>query len=408
MEILQVYSKACNYYTISGSSLLLSQAQKHCLLPNLKELSFVDETQSACGQDEAMWIMAFGSDTVRSVLLPRHRGRNEWKFTYSTASTILDTLVQRCPNITKLSIYPQQDSSDSSATASLDIYSTSSDGSTPSNTSTSAGISELPKWWYEYLRELPQLSYLSVTDGWLFRPCLIALSQLPNLHTLEFHSETIFEVQESEVTDSDLSNEAFSRLRQLSLHGLDQDDVVDVLGIQKLLRNITKFEFEHEMALNSFEERDDWITYEFLPLLVNLPCLKDLRIKETFSPHMVEEDEIYMIAVPEILDVMAKLPLETVYLGSIHLGTTLLELELVSIWPNVTELSMPSQHASLAELSYFAAMPKLRRLTLKLDLTKVETPTNIPLSNHASLRTLKSGEWGTIADTFYVMEHNAR
>lgn len=105
---------------------------------------------------------------------------------------------------------------------------------------------------------------------------------------------------------------------------------------------------------------------------------------------------------------MTPLPLQTIELEGISLGKGQLAFDLGVIWPNVTELIMPHQPASLLELSSFAAMPNLTRLKLKLRLNSTYHPNNIPTSNHAPLRTLESSKGGKIAKTSKVLKHNAR
>jgi hypothetical protein len=314
-----------------------------------------------------------------------HYYEDDWResITYSNASVIMGTLVQHCPHITRLSLFPHYNSSETFR-------------------SNSCRTAVHPKLWHKSLTSLPELRHLSITVDWLYPACLSVLAGLHKLESIYFYSGTL-DRSYGPLTKLVLGCTAFASLRKLLFCCVDPVDVVTILSIRPLVRCITELEIDLGLTHHDLDEPDQWITYELLPLLEHTPQLKHLSIKQD----EVEEDEEFSLEEPEILDVMAALPLETVYLDSMHLGEGALDFNPGVIWQNVTRLSLPSQEASLQELAYFATMPYLSYLKVGLNLSTMDTPEKIPLSRHAPLTVLESSEQCNLSNSFLVMMHSA-
>lgn len=336
-----------------------------------------------------MWIKTFGADTVVDVSTSIHEyfwPDNIWAMTYACSSETLESLVKRCANVRKLAICPHQ----------------ICDNSLPYSPYRPPA-ERSPKLWFDYLTELPSLRHLEVTNGWLTYPCLMALSQLTSLESLDLHLGDFQGFGIPRDINEEMSDDAFPSLRKLLLSRVSCYRISKFRTLPKLFRNITEFEAHLASKDGGFSTSGSSFILGIVPYLVHAPNLKTLRaIGDLYDTGP------YRINSPKSLDIMAQLPLESVLLRTISLGKGRLAFNLGVIWPNVTELVMPHQYASLQELSYFAAIPNLRRLALRLHLTTTYDPDNIPAFNHAPLRTLESSEGGKLAKTLKVMKHNAR
>lgn len=386
IESLEAYANS-NGYKVLGWPILTAelQARSRPFLPRLQTLEFSNNLYPTHGDEEVMWITTIANETTLRVhMLPARWSIHQW-IPYDTTSRLLHVLADRSPNIQELSMYPDDDRMPLG-------------DSDPQETPASS------QPWYSYLPRLEGLRHLSVTDGWLYGPCLMILSWLPKLETLEFYPGSLKDFSIIFDIDFDLHLGWFSSLRRISMQGLSPLGVIEVFGICEMFQQITELEIDMGLELlDDGEWRDHWITHDFLPLLANAPQLKFLTIEIRTLRGLK-----HPIGVPEVLDVMAQLPLETVHLGGMHLGTGALEIDLSSVWPSVTKLSMPSQYASLQELSYFAAMPKLEHLTVALDLTTMYAPENLAITKHAPLSKFASKRNRKILPDYKVMEHNAK
>lgn len=163
------------------------------------------------------------------------------------------------------------------------------------------------------------------------------------------------------------------------------------------------FDLEH---VSEGEERIEWLGYDLLPLLENVPILEDLRICiQTL------DDAKYPLPGTDGMDIMCELPLRTIHLDGMYIETGLhLAYDLDNYWASVTEAVMPSQYASLQELSFLAEIPKLRRLLVMLDLMTTVTPGPHSFRDPkpGPLKKLESSAGGKLAKDFEVMQHNAR
>lgn len=304
---------------------------------------------------------------------------------FSIASGFLEAITKCCPNVEHLVLHP--------CDIELDH------------------VEYIPSQsWYRYIGVFQKLRRLSITEGWLDYPSLLALSRLPSLKDLDIWPGDLegFDIPDDLIRE--LPPGAFPALRGLALKNLHPFAIAEIFSIRVMFERITHLFIRfnpQELDISNHDGhspalwRNSWIVHRFLPLLQNTPCLDNLGVEFSSS-----EDIVYRIGVPEVLDVMAKLPLRTVHLDHMHLGTGDFDFDLGSIWPKVTKLSMPHQHASLQELSYFTAMPKLRRLIVMVDFTTRFTPQIT--TQHFSLNTLQSSYGSRLHTKFEILEHNAR
>lgn len=395
VEVLNVYGTQNKGYAVSGWKLLTSRAKRHSLLPSLKSIGFMCQDWCFQPRDHVLWITTFATLATVDVRILCQCPPNA-DYPYSRASEILEALATRCPNLEYLVLRPH------GRFGSVDHSHQLKEEDIPDNE------------WHDYIEAFQKLELLSVSEDWLYYPSLRELSQLPRLECLELWPGDLEGFDPQYNLCPKLPSGSFPALRSLNLKDLHPHVITELLSVRRMLKNIVALCIELEVKeLDEDDQiglspeqriphRNNWIVHRFFPLLRNTPCLEHLIIR--FVP---PEEVIYCIGVSPVLDVMAKLPLRTVHLSQMHLGSGVLNIDLATIWPKVAKLSMPDQHASLQELSHFAAMPKLRHLTLMVDLTTTFTPLNAPTPRF-SLRTLESSYGSMIKTAHETVEHNAR
>lgn len=404
---------------MSNWTILNSRARQQPLLPNLKTLEFASEDHSICGRDEVKWIRVLGTDAIQAIRFPYHDELSRCCFTKSTASIILRALVRRCPKVEELRIYPHEFYYDygHSASDSSDGGSSGSEDGDDADNNSSLICSDFDGTWPNQMGEVLHLQTLALNDdAWLVTPYLAALARLPKLRTLEFHShllprlESLHEFDNIEDTSPNLpgSDTLFPVLNRLILRQLNPGSVFQILKARTMLGKLGELHIDCDME-EDLEDRHCWIIDGFFPLLVYAPFLRRLGIENSYRFWDISllAEAVCTPAIPKILDIMANLPLESVYLQFMDLGTGILDINLAIVWPSLTELSMPLQEASLWELSCFASIPNLQSLTVQLHLTEARFPPRIP-SHKAPLTMLKGTYGSTLGETFGMMEHNAR
>lgn len=398
VKTLDIYGRNPHFYSLENIHVLNHQLKRHALrslLPNLRGFNLTSNQSPERSPNLDHWITLLGTVNIKTVLM-RPNGIPNWDcvISHGEASSIVASLTSHCPNVRMLCLYPRDDIVDSP----MDL-----------------GLLGNP--WFKSIVRLNELRILSVSDGWLDDRSILSLGELPELVFLEFGYGDFHtgEFEDSGTVNELLPPTAFPKLDTLSLniHLVDQ---IYVLELQKMIKNIKKLElnvclcvdrvgFEDPGANNlDFEESKDLVRRELLPLLANMPKLKELIVM-VWSPH---EDAVLSVELPEFLDATSLPQLKTVVLDGVHFGSCILERSLGSIWPQLTSLSLSDQDASLRELASIATIPKLSYLMVKLKLTTKYTPANIPRTEHAPLKKINSSEGAELSSELEVINHTAR
>lgn len=257
--------------------------------------------------DMRLWIQTFSTtNTVDVSMWPQNfYWLSHWSMTCASASEVLGSLIEHCPNLQRLKICPL---------CPVDDYF----GTDP----TPAHPTSVQTHWHEYLQEFPALCHLSLPDERLSYSRLIALGNLPTLERLELHMGGFdgFSFLRGVHVNSDVPVSTFPSLRRLSLQNVASFDVNRLLNIKWLFSGITELEIDHSLYCD-FEKRGNWIIFKLIPSLVSAPGLKTLRVTDSSGLLAVEEADLYPMAVPEFLHAMTQLPLQVVRIDTVYFGT---------------------------------------------------------------------------------------
>ncbi|KAG9074560.1 hypothetical protein FS749_013860 [Ceratobasidium sp. UAMH 11750] len=367
---LNIYGPKNKLFKVTGWKILIARAQRQALLPNLQTLS-IQTTCNSHGPDQPMWVGAFSTPSLVNLLIAPSDLSLAPTVSYPAASMILKSLIMHHPKIERLGLFPDSN--------------LGRDGSDGGN-NLLAFLSGRP--FYEYIGYATGLRHLSCTLAWFKEKPLQVLGHLPHLESITVCSAVDSLRDESPV----LLDGSFPSLRSLSLHVLNPFDIADIMDITELTKNLMfldlRFNFELLLHIHDFEE-GPWFTNEFFPLLLNAPCVIDLRIEPDPVGMMYDPFHIHT----DSLSILQRLPLQSLRLGQIRISDY--DSDLASIWPSVTHLHIPQHYTSFHTFPRFAALPALKHLELDLDLKTV--PAYEPRSIQPSaLTVLEAGPWSAV------------
>lgn len=267
---------------------------------------------------------------------------------------LLDPILERCPVIRQLAIYPRAGSMES-----YDLR-------------PALGSST-----FSHLRELSGSAMLAGVHT------LQAVSMLPRLERLSiFASYQYFPELPTELPPG-----CFPMLKHLTLNTRFLEDALSLANMKPMLCHLTSL----DVCIDPFTQWDEisdsavGVLGVILAFLDNSPNLCNLTLnmdpdENDYVPLIIQE--------PTILIHLARL--ESLSLTSIILHPSAFQ-EPRTDWSSLKELHLPTQHAVLErQLPDFAKIPGLERLTLSLHHENEGTkPLNISVSNHV-LHTLES------------------
>ncbi|KAG9124390.1 hypothetical protein FRC07_011804 [Ceratobasidium sp. 392] len=366
VKSLDLFGPSYDYIKISGWWSLIRRNREHVLLPNLRML----EIESFCnthGPDQAMWVQALASPSLVDLMILPGGSNNGPTISYPMTAFILNSVQELCPNLKGLSLFPNANLGD-----------TGQDG----ESHFLMLLSHEP--FYNYLTGINNLRTLASTTAWFRKPALSVLSRMPSLETFvvyEWNDERLDFVENS------LPAQAFPSLRQLVLRLLHPYDASKLLMTQNLVRQLTALELHFDWdQLNQAINRQEWLLRKIIQPLQNMRSLNKLTLET--NPGAVVHGVVEIGA--EALAVFSQLPLSYVYLSGIMISSSCLDYTLGSVWPNLIELLMPMQRATLSTLPYFASLPKLYQLELLLDLRWETLPQSPPQTSSLSLIILRA------------------
>lgn len=263
VEVLHVYHDGREFFLIPDWSALLLRAKVRPLLPNLKRLYIASAHPLAKLTDLLMWIRTCAtssivevSTSIRDCFVPN----DSWAMSYASALETMDVVVRSCPNIQRLSLFPHL------------LH----DRLAPDPWKPLASPS--PKRWFDYLSELPSLRHLEVTNSWLTNISLVAISRLTSLETLDLHLGDFQGFGIPWGINSDLSDDAFLSLCQLSLSCATSYAMDKFPTIPKLFKTMSELNvhISREEGDNEYISAGSSVTVIF-PWVIHAPHLNILR-----------------------------------------------------------------------------------------------------------------------------------
>ncbi|KAG8702910.1 hypothetical protein FRC09_004468 [Ceratobasidium sp. 395] len=366
---------------VIGWKVLIARAQRQALLPNLHTLTITSLLYSTA-PDQPMWIGTFSCPSLVNLSITASNLLDVPTVSYPAAAFIMRSLAARCPQLERLSLFPDVvkghhlDDAESGLLAFL-----SGD-----------------KFFYEHAATLTCLRHLSCTYAW-FQP--LGLQILGRLPYLESITACGADTEDRDYLNPTMNEDLFPMLHYLYLHDVDCFESAKVMGTTQMVKNLASLRVCLAMSDFAGMEDESWLVDRFFPLLLNAPDLTDLTINANLGH---DGDYCYRMD-GSMLRILQRLPLKSLHLGEIRLNAQALSLDLALVWPLVTSLKMPCQPASLGAISRFAQLPNLLQLELNLDLCK---PTLEYSKSTSRLTVLEASPGSTICSSFGDIDQIAR
>ncbi|KAG8717098.1 hypothetical protein FRC09_014751 [Ceratobasidium sp. 395] len=210
----------------------------------------------------------------------------------------------------------------------------------------------------QYLRQLHSLRELEGSMVLLTLSFLQVISCLPRLQSLRLYSAN----REPIPARFKLGPDAFSILRSLAFINFNEPEVTAALDVISVLPQLTLLELNLRYEVN-----EDWVVTALFPRLEQMTYLSVFL----FDFDSIWPEGAYGFDSPTALNVLSRLPLERVKLGSIAFD----EAEsLAAMFPIVKRLEVPNSNTSLHSLTALASMSSLERLRIPLTLPKDSAP----------------------------------
>ncbi|KAG8677962.1 hypothetical protein FRC08_018181 [Ceratobasidium sp. 394] len=310
-----------------------------------------------------MWIQALGSSSLLDLMITPTAFDAGPTVSYPMASFILKSVVELCPNLQRLGLFPDANLGDIGQDGESHFLML---------------LSHEP--FYNHLASLGRLRDLTGTTAWFGKKPLGVLSRIQHLESLAIYE---WNDERLDIMENSLPPDAFPSLRQLVLRMLHPFDVSKLLMTRGLVNQLTVLElnFDSSVLIKAIN-REEWLCKKIIHPLQNIPSLASLTIKADSSGEIIEIG-------PESLAVFSQLPLQAVSFVGMRMRADCLNQQLGDAWPYVTLFDMPAHRASLATLDCFASFPRLKELVLTLDL-KSEPLVFYPRRS-SWLHTLRSG-----------------
>ncbi|CAE6460010.1 unnamed protein product [Rhizoctonia solani] len=379
VQALEIYDEnSARCYTVEGWNILRAEmeARGRPLLPNLKVLRFLN-TSPSLELVEVEWITTFATDGLEEVHIVPNERSPLGQIPFPIASTILKIIVNRCSGVQIITL-PAND----------DAY--------PDSTGNTRSLAELPhqptRPWYQELQCLTQLRNLTISEGWLYPVSFQILGSLPKLKSLTIVPGPLDNFDYMFEMNPTLLDGSFPSLIKLSIIGLEDWGVGAILELQGMLRQVTMMKLDFYFDGLEGDTNSEYCGVErIFKGIRNAPCLRELHVCFPFWEREGERPaNVY-----DSMENMGPHPsLEFIYLDGIRINKEFRRTchsirELAPIWPNLINLSMSSQQASIRELKDFATLPSLVHLTVKLNLKYPYLPEESGL-NGAPLKLLTS------------------
>ncbi|CAE6491407.1 unnamed protein product [Rhizoctonia solani] len=349
VKSLDLYGDSKHSYEFDWKSL---EQRRNSLLPHLSSLTMRSSRGSRGYGDQLMWTILLASSSLREIRF-EPSGKN-WQYpptvTPVVASLLLHELASQCPDLQVLSIFPEPASVGTGVQSERVLE-------------TFLALSKPP--FYHCLSQLPQLCELACNEQILKGDVLPIVASLPLLAHLQISASAI----DIDLDDIPLPDNAFPSLRRLSLYLALNGGAVDLWEITAL-RQLTSLHIEfRDQHKDDLDDPDSWALNLLSTIAENNPNLQHLYIN--FSLCDSCEDEPCNLGNIELLEGLSMLPLKTVTLKSAWFGPYDPDVYgyITDALPEVIELRMPAQPASVQELAKFAQLPSLQHLVLDLDLT---------------------------------------
>jgi hypothetical protein len=299
------------------------------------------------GCDQLLWISAFASPSLLAFRSIYVRDSDKSQVSHLATSVILKTIGERCPDVHSIAIYPNSEMGD-----------TNSDGESCFLNMIWAGP------FLQYLRPLVKLQEISTSLSLIDRDGLLVLGTLPQLVDLRIRGCSDY-LEEPTLSIPDGS---FPRLTSLALWEIHVAVLVDLMAIKPLASGLTSLSLSHWFEEEDGMEQVTWFETTFPQLLQHTPHLVFFASDATYNPTPFPIDlSLYWIW-DTFLQRTSELNLEAIQLAGLNFASTATLGNMPAAWSKLTKLRLLHVVVAVDELPYFAKLPNLQWLALRLPL----------------------------------------
>ncbi|KAG9095997.1 hypothetical protein FS749_009291 [Ceratobasidium sp. UAMH 11750] len=349
---LEVYPSNGKGYQVLGWRRLLAYAQGHNLLPNLVRLTL--SSFPASSHDQFLWIQTFLSSSLDTIKVVPDPAEGHPKISSLVAGSLLGQIINNCPNIRSISLFP----------STLPPYTSDTNGYVIADFCDNT--------FYDRLHSL-RLTELGCTTQILSKEWIHVLEGLPLLERLDVYSVA------TNITVSTLSSPP--TLKHFGLYATYWDEVKKIwaLNIFTTLSSVAVSLRDHDDF--DYLSNDSW-GRDFIALLCSQSAALT-GISIDFGPAEYALNNLSPLAP------MAKLPLTTACFKSLSLMEDEVVENIAVIFPMVTKLEFYDLVFTFDELVHFAKLPHLQHLVIGLagDTRDIKLDSSGPVSR--SLHTLE-------------------
>ncbi|KAG9100993.1 hypothetical protein FRC06_003464 [Ceratobasidium sp. 370] len=352
VKYLEVYPSNGRNYQVLGWRRLLTYAQNHNLLPSLVRLTL--SSFPVPSHDQFLWIQTFLSSSLNTIKVIPDPVEGFPEISSLVAGSLLGQIINNCPNVQNLSLFP----------STVPPYSSEINGYV---------IADFcDKTFYSRLHSL-RLTELGCTTQILTQEWIHVLEGLPLLERLEVYSIT------ADITVPKLLSPP--TLKHFGLYATDWDEVEKIwaLNIFATLTSVAVSLRDHDDF--DLEFNDSW-GRDFIALICSQsPTLTSISID--FGPAEYALNNLSPLAS------MAKLPLATACFKSLSSMRDEVVENMASVFPMVTKLEFYDMVFTFDELIHFAKLPHLQHLVIGLAGDTRDIKLGLPLPASRSLHTLE-------------------
>jgi hypothetical protein len=318
-------------------------ARNRVLLPSLNALTL--HVTSGSG-DQTMWIRAFLSPSLTDIDII---GSSSYVplLSYSESSTLFRYITGSCPDLKRLSLFPDSDTLDSS------------------NETHRAVVDFWDSDFSCHLGEMRSLHRLTSTTVVLMPDALGNLASLPGLERL-----FIYPASSPLTVVGPAAKGSFPTLKHFGLFAFSHTLFANVWRLG-FFTHLTSLELGFTTRPDSdVTEGLQWIS-RLMPLICNAcPDLSKLSIDFGVS-FSTGYEKVVVVGFASVLHPMRELPLQELSLIGVSLDDhdTKIHSLIPTVWTKLTILNMPDEMGSAQSLYWFSELPNLKRLIMYLYLT---------------------------------------
>ncbi|KAF8605850.1 hypothetical protein BDV93DRAFT_30543 [Ceratobasidium sp. AG-I] len=323
-----------NVYEVRGQRALRDYrgASNGVILPNLVSLTcqYGDQQNTRAAID---WINLFLSPSLLNFSVTSEIGPSEFSSSARSKGlrlrlvNLMRGLPQRCPNLEEIHIPTIRNSTDPQNFENFDLH--------------------------ESLALLSRLRIVSGSEMLLEPQNLTLLGALPHLEYLAVHSR----IHRVATLTPDWPVGGFPALRRLQLHGLGLGTICSALNIKALAHKLTDVDVH-----GSFTDPgpiDQWPRRLFRDI-----CIQSIHITNLSISFAAYASYTFKLSSEE-LNLLRQLPLQSICLKDVQLGTELTHLDFILAVPETRVLRLPSQPVKFQDLHFYAMhLPNLEILSL--------------------------------------------